>query len=200
MAINKDKLVKDLETWIYSYSNAYCDRAADLLTESARLAILDFYNSYKPLEYDRYYDLRDNGYKRYKHNNGKNMYGGVYIGYQYMDEYFGKGIDHLEMVTGMTLFHGYHGYISKEYNDPYYFQGAHYSFSPYSSILQFMGSNEFHNDINNFAKNTAMQQKYEILNVTNSEHRGNFNKNNVNFSNIKSSNGFRRKESITYYG
>lgn len=160
MGINKQKLTKDLEKWIESYSNAYCDKAADLLTEAARISIQNFYDSYKPLYYNRTDDLMNNSYKRYKHNNGKTIYGGVRISPDNMQPY---GKTDAGTVLGMTFFHGYHGKIFNEtYGYPYNV-GLHYSYAPYYMMQQYMGSPKFHKNINDYATSVAKKQDYSIL-------------------------------------
>lgn len=158
--LNKEEFAKDLEKWITSYTNAYCNKAADLLTQQAKLCILNFYNSYNPLYYYRTDDLLNNSYKRYKHNNGKYVYGGVRISANEMQSYKKTSA---KTVLGMTFFHGYHGEITKEYDDSYYYIGKHYSYPPIYMLEYYMNDKNFHNCINQYAISIAKKQDYSIL-------------------------------------
>lgn len=82
------KIKKEIEEMFKTTNAAYCQKAADELTKTAKYAIEAFYNDYDPTWYKRTYNLEKNSYERYYKNNGRRCWGGVFIGTDNMNAYY----------------------------------------------------------------------------------------------------------------
>lgn len=82
VTISLNDLAKDIEKYMTTYAREYCKQAADDLTDFAKNTILDFYDDYNPLYYDRTFEFRDHSVKRYYKDRPERGYcvGGVRIG------------------------------------------------------------------------------------------------------------------------
>lgn len=151
----RNKIKKEVRDYTEKYCVAYCQKAADEITEFAKSAIYQFYNDYTPSIYDRTYDLRDNSYKRYYHNNGHGKYyGGVRITSEDMSTYQPGTVyetDPFEVVT--AAYNGWHGDpIRNIYTTP-----------PLEIIREKMKDKKFLNSIEEYAINMAAKGNYEII-------------------------------------
>lgn len=87
MAIDKQAIQADVEKFVKIYCSTGARITADIFTKIASLTIQEFYNDYSPKYYDRTFDMRDNSYKKYLHNNGRSYTGGVRISPNSLDSY-----------------------------------------------------------------------------------------------------------------
>lgn len=103
------ELKEDIEKMFKAGCSAYCEKAADELTETAKVAIKQFYDDYEPKYYKRTENLLKNSYKRYYKNHGRRFEGGVYIGAKNMNPYK-EGISPEYIVeAGWSGWHGLKG-------------------------------------------------------------------------------------------
>ena len=86
-ATNAKAIGKEAYDYAKRYATAYCQLAAAELTETAKKAIQRFYDDYKPVYYNRTFDLLNNSYTKYYRNTGRVIYGGVYINSNKMQDY-----------------------------------------------------------------------------------------------------------------
>ena len=154
MSLEKD-LERDLEKWIRTYAEAYCKKAAIELTETAKYAIQKFYNDYTPKYYDRTFDLRDNSYSLYYHNNGRKIYGGVRISADKMQDY--KDGTSAVDVVGWTWFEGRHGFRGRDVDYPIY------TYPPINIVKEKRDDASFLRELTNHATKEAKKQSYSIL-------------------------------------
>lgn len=94
MEFNKSDLISDLNLYMETYAREYTKKASEEFVKVAKETIIDtFYNAYSPIYYDRTYDLMDNSYVSYFHDNGTHMYGGVIINDDNMSDYMNSWSD-----------------------------------------------------------------------------------------------------------
>ena len=72
-------LEEDILKYMKTFSKAYAKEGSKQITKKAQSCIEMFYRDYTPKYYDRTYDLKNNSYVPYYHDNGKAYYGGVRI-------------------------------------------------------------------------------------------------------------------------
>jgi len=99
------QLKKDLIKYGNSVAKNMAQTIADELTEEARCAIEDFYNSYNPQYYTRHYNFRDS-YKRYYRNHGDHFTAGVELMESNIPNVYSDPVDEVFM----RVYHGFHGY------------------------------------------------------------------------------------------
>lgn len=148
-------LEKDLQKWVKTYAEAYCRQAALELTETAKYAIQKFYDDYNPRYYDRTYDLRDNSYSLYYHNNGRKIYGGVRISAINMQDY--KNGTSADDVVGWTWFEGKHGFLDHDMDYPIY------TYPPINIVREKRDDAAFLQKLTDYATKEAKKQSYQIL-------------------------------------
>lgn len=153
--------LKDINKFVKTYAREYCNLAADMITDAAKVAIEQFYKSYKPIPlseggYDRTWDLRRNSAQRYFHDNGRAFIGGVRICTDKMSPYKGKNVWSPETVVEATWTKGYHGRFGNDSN-----RGI-YTFPPLSSLQQFVGNKKNFEKINEQALTFAKKQRYKV--------------------------------------
>ena len=85
-------LEEDILKYMKTFSKAYAKEGSKQITKKAQSCIEMFYRDYTPKYYDRTYDLKDNSYVPYYHDNGKAYYGGVRITADFMSPYYSGGI------------------------------------------------------------------------------------------------------------
>ena len=154
MAVDQKALIKDLKKYMYTFADEYCHEAATEITKIAKYAIEQFYNDYSPDYYDRTYDLRENSYSRYYHNNGRAIYGGVRINSEKMQPYNrGSKWETNPFEVASFAWHGWHGNpIRNIYTTP-----------PLDIVKEGASKQEFLNKLREKAENVAKNQEYSIL-------------------------------------
>ena len=151
----QQSLEKDLKKWVKTYAQAYCKQAAIELTETAKYAIQKFYNDYDPDYYDRTYNLLNNSYSLYYHNNGKKIYGGVRISSVNMNDY--KNGTTANDVVGWTWFEGKHGFYDYDVDYPIY------TYPPINIVKEKRNDPVFLKKLTDIATKEAKRQSYEVL-------------------------------------
>lgn len=160
--INKDvmkNIRNDVEKYLKTYAKESSKYAAKKLTEKAQYCMEYFYNDYSPKYYDRTYDLRDNSYSLYIHNNGNVYYGGVKISSDNMSPYYSSfskvnTSDYTDPIIIAQLgWNGYHGN----------FEPVHTTPTPLEMLKEYFYSNEFHDDVKEYASKKAKEQSYKYL-------------------------------------
>ena len=163
--INKKALEKDVEKYLKTFANAYADAAANEITKLAQQAIQRFYDNYTPKYYNRTDDLKDNSFSRYKHNNGRQYYGGVRISTHNMSPYVVGGLNNRRFIDPF--------YIAQ----PCWEKGIHGSASgidgrypvirdkqsPKTYLLNKMDDKRFQDNIKQVGYNAAIKQQYQLL-------------------------------------
>lgn len=104
-----NELYKDCETYLKTYARAYCREAKKELTKTAKYAIQQFYNDYTPRYYVRTNNLLRRSYKSYYKDNGRQVYGGVYITSENMFENYDGVSANYVMEAGWSGWHGMKG-------------------------------------------------------------------------------------------
>ena len=106
-------LEEDILKYMKTFSKEYAQEGSKQITKKAQSCIEMFYRDYTPKYYDRTYDLKNNSYVPYYHDNGKAYYGGVRITADFMSPYYSGGImnhTYTEPITIAQLaWHGWHG-------------------------------------------------------------------------------------------
>ena len=163
----KSDLRKECRDYLTTFGTTYCKKAADELTETAKYAIEAFYNDYNPTWYERTNNL-NKSYRKYYHNNSRRVWGGVYIGTEYMKPYYRN--DNSDQIRDPMLvvatawetgLHGISGWHVKEGN-----RGV----IPMQIIEDKMKDIKFLNSLEITATKAANSQAGEILKqVLNSE-------------------------------
>lgn len=161
--------VKDLENDILKYmknfSKAYAKEGEKQITIKAQNCIKKFYNDYSPIYYNRTYDLRDNSYVPYYHDNGKAFYGGVRITSDFMSPYYSGGIMNYSYTDPIIIaqlgWHGWHG-------DPTGYNGKFnpiHTTPPLNMLTNFINNKSFLDSMYKYADKKASKQKYKVLNI-----------------------------------
>lgn len=163
--INKKALEKDVEKYLKTFAEAYADTAANEITKFAQQAIQRFYDNYTPKYYDRTDDLRDNSFSRYKHNNGRQYYGGVRISTHNMSPYVVGGLNNRRFIDPFYIVQpawekGIHGSASGIDGRYPVIQDKQ---SPIDYILGKMNEERFQDDIKQVGYNAAIKQQYQLL-------------------------------------
>ena len=163
--VNTKGLEEDILKYMKTFSEAYAKEGSKQITKKAKSCIEMFYSDYTPKYYVRTYDLKNNSYVPYLHNNGKAYYGGVRITADFMSPYYSGGImshAYTEPITVAQLaWHGWHG-------DPTGYNGRFEPIrttSPLEVLIDFVNNESFQNIIYNYAEKKASKQKYKFLNI-----------------------------------
>lgn len=163
--INKKALEKDVEKYLKTFAEAYADTAANEITKFAQQAIQRFYDHYTPKYYDRTDDLKKNSFSKYKHNNGRQYYGGVRISTHNMSPYVVGGLNNRRFIDPFYIarpawekgIHGSENGINGRYS-------AHRDAIPPLEVLQKeVDKLQFRKKIENIARNAAKKQQYQFL-------------------------------------
>lgn len=160
-------LLKDVTDMMKIAATTYCKKAADELTKTAEYAISEFYNDYTPQSYKRTYNLKNNSYKRYYKNNGHMVYGGVYIGSEYMDTYYtwteeGKEAIDPYIVAATSWESGLHGIYSEDQSWRTV-EGVR-GIVPIEIVNAKMTDKKFLKELENEAEKASRLKKYKYLN------------------------------------
>lgn len=155
-------LKNECRKYLTTFAIEYCSKAADELTNTAKYAIEEFYRDYNPNWYDRTNNLKDNSYKRYYKNHGKRVIGGVYIGSDYMDNYYKKTknglIERDPFLVASTAWesglHGIYGWHTEDGKN---------GVVPIDIVNKKMKDKKFLENLEESAYKKAMSQNYEIL-------------------------------------
>lgn len=156
MAINERALEKEIKKYLKTYAETYCRQASKELTEFAKDAIQKFYDDYTPKYYNRTYDLLNNSFEPYYHNNGRVIYGGVRITSSAMQPYRGAGISQHEIASSAWRI-GLHGFNNR---DPY---DRIYTAPPLYYVREKMNEKTFLDKLNKIGETVAKKQKYTYL-------------------------------------
>lgn len=78
----------EIKDYLHTYAKVYGRKASEELTNAAKTAMAAFYADYDPTWYERTYDLMNNSYRPYYHDNGRKVYGGVNISADNMQVYY----------------------------------------------------------------------------------------------------------------
>lgn len=146
--VNVAALTADIEKWITTYGRTYAKQAANNGTKLARNAIMTFYFSWTPNVYVRTGNL-SNSFKRYYHDNGSIVYGGVRIGSDEGMSEYQYGNWSAATVASMAWKEGSHGGIKNT--------------TPPLSIARIFFNNG-KGKWQSIARNTARNQNYQVLN------------------------------------
>lgn len=89
MKIDMQALEADVWKYMKTYARTFAKEASYAAVGYAKEAVDQFYNNYTPLSYRRTYNLQRGSYasKRYYHENGNRIYGGVRISSEKMKPY-----------------------------------------------------------------------------------------------------------------
>lgn len=165
--INKD-VMKDIQADVKKYLETYAREsskyAAKKLTEKAQYCIEQFYKDYSPDYYDRTYDLRDNSYSPYVHNNGRVYFGGVRISSDDMSPYYSgfskvNTSDYTDPIVIAQLgWHGYHGHPVAYGNFKPIITPA-----PLGMLKEYFQSDEFNDGVREYATKKAKENEYKYL-------------------------------------
>lgn len=159
-------LKRDIVNMFNATMSAYCKKAADELTETAKYAISEFYKDYQPDWYDRTYNLKNNSYKRYYKNHSSHFTGrftgGVYIGTDYMKTYYKETQDGLverdPFIVASTAWegglHGIYGWHTEEGRN---------GVIPMKIIDDKMKDEKFLSELEDVARTAMYKQKYKYL-------------------------------------
>lgn len=152
--LNQKLLEQDVEKYLRTFAKVYCRNAQVEATKMAKYAIKQFYKDYKPDYYDRTFDLRDNSYSPYYHDNGMRIYGGVRINSDNMQPYNrGTKYETDPFEVADVAWHGWHGVpIRGIYTTP-----------PLDIVKQMMAEENFLYKIRNNAESAAKSQSYTYL-------------------------------------
>ena len=165
MAIQIDinGLKKDIRKYLKTYAETYAKESSRQITIKAKSCIERFYSDYKPIYYDRTFDLLNNSYMPYYKNNGKAFYGGVRVTSDSMSPYYSGGImSHTytdPIVIAQLGWHGWHG-------DPTGYNGRFnpiHTTPPLDMLMDFASNSSFINIIENYAEKNALKQTYKYL-------------------------------------
>ena len=158
-------LEDDIIKYMRTFSKAYAKEGSKQITKKAQSCIEMFYRDYTPKYYDRTYDLKNNSYVPYYHDNGKAYYGGVRITADFMSPYYSGGImnhTYTEPITIAQLaWHGWHG-------DPTGYNGRFEPIRttpPLDVLTDFVHNETFLNFMYKYAENKATKQKYKYLDI-----------------------------------
>lgn len=164
MYINERELQKDINKYLKTFAETYCKQASKEITKMAENAINKFYDDYCPIYYDRTFDLLHNSYSPYYHNNGRNVYGGVRISSERMQDYKNSWSDFSNWkttsaydVASWTWKAGYHGYEDGDSRRPIH------TFPPIAMVQMEMGNKSFLNRLQKNASSVAEKQQYSFL-------------------------------------
>ena len=150
----------EIKDYLRTYALTFCSIAADELTRTAESAIAEFYNDYEPKFYERTFDLRDNSYRRYFHDNGRRVYGGVRISADKMQPYgniwTGRVVEP-EIIVNGAWEHGWHG-------NPV-FGVKPMSPTPLEIVRERMYDDKFISNLNDVATKAANSKSYKHLPV-----------------------------------
>lgn len=161
--IMKD-LRRDVEKYLKTYAKESSKYASKKLTEKAQYCMKYFYDDYSPKYYNRTYDLRDNSYSPYIHNNGNVYYGGVKISSDNMSPYYSSfskvnTSDYTDPIIIARLgWNGYHGNFEPVFEPAY-----DTTPTPLEILKEYFYSNEFYNDVQGYASRKAKEQNYKYL-------------------------------------
>ena len=158
-------LEEDILKYMKTFSKEYAKEGSKQITKKAQSCIEMFYRDYTPKYYDRTYDLKNNSYVPYYHDNGKAYYGGVRITADFMSPYYSGGImnhTYTEPITIAQLaWHGWHG-------DPTGYNG-HFepirTTPPLDVLTDFVNNKSFLDLMYKHADNVATKQKYKYLDI-----------------------------------
>lgn len=159
----ENALMKECDQYQRTFATTYCSKAADELTKTAETAIEIFYSDYEPTWYERTSPSNlKKSYRRYYRNNGHMVYGGVYIGSEYMDTYYKEnGNDLLErdpyLVVATAWEYGLHGIYG------WHTEKGNTGFRPLDLIEEKIKDAKFLNNLYETAKNTANANAGEII-------------------------------------
>lgn len=158
--INEKALKDDILKYMKTFSEAYVKEGSKQLTNEAKYCIEQFYEDYTPHFYNRTYDLRDNSYRPYIHNNGRIYYGGVRITSDFMSPYYSGNTVTDAFTVAQLGWHGWHG-------DPTGYNGRFEPIKttpPLDILTRFFKSEKFLKSVNNYAEDVAVNQSYTYLN------------------------------------
>ena len=138
-------------------------RSASIEQEEVKLPAYDtttMYMDFKylldnPKYYDRTFDLLNNSYSLYYHNNGRKIYGGVRISADNMQDY--KDGTSAVDVVGWTWFEGRHGFRGHDVDYPIY------TYPPINIVKEKRDDASFLRELTNHATKEAKKQSYSIL-------------------------------------
>ena len=154
----KKKIRKEVKEYLKTFAITYAKEAAEGLTKTAKYAIESFYIDYSPSYYDRTYDLLNESYRRYYHNNGRRVYGGVIIDAEKMSPYmngWNGGTTEPEIIVNAAWEHGWHGHINRGIKPM--------SPTPLEIVQQKMIDESFLSDLNDKATKAANSKSYKHL-------------------------------------
>lgn len=163
--INIKDLENDILKYMRTFSKAYAKEGEKQITKKAKYCIEKFYSDYSPIYYDRTYDLKDNSYVSYYHDNGKTFYGGVRITSDFMNPYYSGGIMNHKYTDPIVIaqlgWHGWHG-------DPSGYNGRFepiHTTPPLDILRDFINNQSFFNSMYKYADKKTSKQKYKILDI-----------------------------------
>lgn len=163
--IDKKGLEEDIIKYMKTFSKVYTQEGAKQITNKAQKSINMFYNDYTPKFYDRTYDLKNNSYVPYYHDNGKIFYGGVRITSDFMSPYYSGGIMSKSYTDPFTVaqlgWHGWHG-------DPTGYNGRFdpiRTTPPLDVLTDFVHNETFLDLMYKYAEKKATKQKYKYLQI-----------------------------------
>ena len=158
-------LEDDIIKYMRTFSKAYAKEGSKQITKKAQSCIEMFYRDYTPKYYDRTYDLKNNSYVPYYHDNGKSFYGGVRITADYMRPYYSGGIMSHTYTDPLTVaqlaWHGWHG-------DPTGYNGRFdpiRTTPPLDVLTGFVHNETFLDLMYKYAEKKATKQKYKYLDI-----------------------------------
>ena len=106
--IDLSALKADLEKYGKIWASTCAHKAAEDITNMAKMAVAQFYGAYSPNMYQRTGNIAGGSYSKYLKNNGSIYYGGVKFSPEKMSEYSGAGISTGEIYS-RVIFQGLHG-------------------------------------------------------------------------------------------
>lgn len=149
---------KEIKEYLRTFAITYAKEAAKELTKTAKYAISSFYEDYTPMVYDRTYDLLNNSYRAYYHDNGRRIYGGVRIDAEKMSPYmdsFRGGITEPEIVVNTAWGSGWHGHTNRGIKPM--------TPTPLEIVQQKIIDESFLSDLNRKATQEANSKSYKHL-------------------------------------
>lgn len=156
----RTELKKEIKDYLKTYAYTYTKEAAIELTKVAKSAIEAFYNDYEPNWYHRTYDLKDNSYILYHHNNGRRYYGGVRISAEKMSPYMNGWNSEPtppEIIVNSAWVHGWHGHTNRGVKPM--------SPTPLEIVQEKMTDKKFLSELDRKATQAANSMTYKYLPV-----------------------------------
>jgi hypothetical protein len=163
--LNIKDLEEDILKYMKTFSKTYAKEGSKQIVKKTKSCIEMFYNDYSPKFYNRTFDLKNNSYDPYYHDNGKAFYGGVRITADFMSPYYSGGImdnNYTEpIVIAQLAWHGWHG-------DPTGYNGRFEPIrttSPLAVLQDFVHNKAFLDSIYEYADKKSSQHKYKYLQI-----------------------------------